>query len=271
MKLVVECHEGRVVSLFLENGFLPECVERGFEVVVVSPAAELDSFVGRYGGDGISWVKLPAHRSISRMETVEMKIGRWLTVRGHKRFRRALWEAFGERLAASGRTAERRLLTEHKPDVVFSPHVAEPFGRYLVAAASRLGFTTVGNLASWDNAFRPLQARPDRLTCWSERNRNELVELCGYEPQHIEVVGAPAFDPYVADERCGVASVCLTSSVSIRAVPSCCMRRSARFGRFSTRPGLLQPFSRRWMGECAATRRLCFASILSRGPRTSSR
>lgn len=199
MKLLMECHEGRVISLFLENGFLERFVEKGAEVKVICPAATVSGFTEKYGGRGVSWSVLPVHRDLTRFETLALKVGRKLSTKGMARTRRLLWDAVERPLSARKAGAERQLIRDFRPDVVFSPHIAEGFGRRLLAAAGALGTPSVGNLASWDNTYRPLRARPERVTCWSERSKGELVSFCGYREDQISVTGAPAFDPYFQD------------------------------------------------------------------------
>jgi len=199
LRVLMEIHEGRTVSLFLENRFLGHLVEGGAEVLVICPATGVPGFIEKYGCDGVSWKVLPANRDLTRFETLLLKVGRGLTERGHAGLRRALWRAVERPLVAREAVAERDVIRGFGPDVVFSPHVSEGFGRRLVAAAGAAGVPTVGNLASWDNTYRPLKARTDMLTCWSSRSKRELVEYCGYRKSQVEVTGAPAFDPYFGD------------------------------------------------------------------------
>ncbi|MCD4750465.1 MAG: hypothetical protein K8R59_13930 [Thermoanaerobaculales bacterium] len=199
MKLLMECHEGRVVSLFLENGFLERCVEKGAEVKVISQATTVPGFVERYGIEGVSWAALPVHRDLTRFEALAMRIGRKFSTSGMAGARRLLWSAFERPSLARKAGAEQRLIREFKPDVVFSPNIAEGFGRRLIGAAGAMGIPSVGNLASWDNTYRPLRVRPDEITCWSDRAERELCAWCAYRADQVKVTGAPAFDPYFRD------------------------------------------------------------------------
>jgi len=114
--------------------------------------------------------------------------------------RRALWRLVGERLARRHATVERALLREWQPDVVVSTHLSQVYGRRLVAVARQMGIPTVGNLMSWDNVWKGFKVRPDLITCWSENNRREICELEAYEPEQVQVIGAPAFDAYLAPD-----------------------------------------------------------------------
>jgi len=108
-----------------------------------------------------------------------------------------MWQMLIPTHVARKAVAETELIEEWKPDVVVSTHLAIGYGRRLVTVARKLGIPTVGNLVSWDNAYRPLMVRPDIATCWSEQNKLELTSLCGYFPEEVKVIGAPAFDAYL--------------------------------------------------------------------------
>jgi len=199
-RILVEIHEGRTISLFLENGFLRHLTGAGAKVLVVCPATTVPGFTERYDLEGVFWAALPGNRDLGRVEAFLLRVGRQLTERGLTRTRRVIWRVLERRLIVRKADAERDLIDRFKPDAVFTPHASEGFGRRLVAVADSAGIPTVGNLASWDNTYRPLKTRPARLTCWSRRNKRELVEYCGYRDDEVEVTGAPAFDPYFDED-----------------------------------------------------------------------
>lgn len=109
-----------------------------------------------------------------------------------------MWRWWGEPSAARRAQREKALIADWRPDVVVATHVSQVYGRCLVAVARRQGIPTVGNLNSWDNAWKGLRVRPDVVACWSANNRDEICRLAGYRPQEVEVIGAPAFDAYFA-------------------------------------------------------------------------
>lgn len=199
-RLLMEAHEGRVVSALFENGFLRHCAENGAVVDVITPAADLPGFREQYQADGVTFHRERFERDLSRTAAAERKLRGRLAARGQRRVARALWKLFGEPIAAGGATKEREMISSLQPDVVFTPHVAEGFGRGLIAAARRVGIPTVGNVMSWDNPYRPLTAWPDVLACWSEATSQDLAAMCAHPVERIEVVGAPQFDPYFADD-----------------------------------------------------------------------
>jgi len=200
VRVLVEVQEGRMAVPLLDNGLARFLVDGGAEVLVVTPAAMVPLCVERWGGKGIELRHVPLRFDLGRVEAYERLIGRWLSEHGFRRIRRALWRAVAEPLADRHGHAEAELLNQWRPDVVVATHLSHGYGRSLVAAARRRHIPTVGNLVSWDNAYRPLKVRPDRITCWSERNRAELVSMCAYESDQIDVIGAPAFDAYFGQD-----------------------------------------------------------------------
>jgi hypothetical protein len=198
-RVLLDLQEGRVAGALLENGLLGRLTGAGSEVLVVTPAAGVPSFVERHGGPGVELRSLPTAPGLSSGEKLHRQLDRRLARRGFGPLRRGLWR-WAERLALRLAGRERELVRAWRPDVVVVPHVFKPYSRCLVAAAHAEGVPTLGNLFSWDNAYRGFNSRPGRLTCWSEHNRTELGELWGYPPERVEAIGAPALDAYLADD-----------------------------------------------------------------------
>lgn len=200
MRILIEIHEGQVVRNLLENDLLGRLTRSGAQVMVITPGARIPAFVERYGGTGIAFrdLGLIGRAGLSRWEHYEMGLGARLM--RYPAARRWLWQAVGERLAARRARSEAALIAEWQPTVVVSTHLSQWYGRGLIAAARRQGIPTVGNLNSWDNVWKGLSVRPDVVTCWSQNNRAEVCRLAAYSPDQVEVIGAPAFDPYFAPD-----------------------------------------------------------------------
>ncbi|MFP3939048.1 MAG: hypothetical protein ACLF0P_01960 [Thermoanaerobaculia bacterium] len=210
-RVLLEIHEGRVAGALLENGLLDRLTGAGAEVLVLTPGARVPEFVERHGKSGVRFVHLPVQEALSRAEGLQRRLDRRLAGRSHSRAsrsvakgrfgpaRRTLWRA-AETLALRRAGRELDLIRRWRPDVVVASHVLHGYGRCLVAAAHRLGVPTVGNLLSWDNAYRGVASRPRWMTCWSETNRRELARLWGFPPERTVAVGAPFFDAYLAPD-----------------------------------------------------------------------
>jgi len=200
-RILIEVHEGQVVRNLLENGLLRLLTGEGHQVLLVTPGARYPAFVERFGLPGVEFrdLNLIFRVKISRVEGYEGALGKWLNHKGYHGLRRGLWRFIGQPRAASG-SLESNLIGDWKPDIVLSTHLSQIYGRGLVAAARQRGIPTVGNLNSWDNAWKGLRIFPDVVTCWSDNNRDELIRLNGLKPEQVRVIGAPAFDAYFAPD-----------------------------------------------------------------------
>lgn len=198
--IILEIHEGQIVRNLLENHLLTLLTDQKAEVLVVTSAARVPSFTSRYGADNISFYDLDLLEStnLTRWENYEFGLGQRLSQRGFHRLRRFLWRWVAEPRVARRAVRERAFLEKFKPDMVVSTHLSQTYGRGLIAAANQMGIPTLGNLNSWDNAWKGLKVRPKQITCWSENNKDELCSLASYSSDQVQVIGAPAFDAYFA-------------------------------------------------------------------------
>ena len=196
-RVLIEFHEGQVVRNLLENNLLTLLTENGCELFIATPGARVPTFIQRYQQSNVTFrdVRLLS-TTMSRMENYEFALGKWLSNKGQYSARRNVWKWWGQPLASRRAHRERRILEEWKPDLVVSTHLSQIYARGLIAAAQDMGIPTLGNLNSWDNAWKGLKTRPDIVTCWSQNNRQEVCTLNAYEPDAVKVIGAPAFDPY---------------------------------------------------------------------------
>jgi len=201
LRLLVQTGEGRSASAILENDFLRHCLDLGAEVHVLSPGACYEPFIERYRLPGTSFSYLPAqHSRDKRTPKLIMKVAQRLErliSRLPERGNFWAWKALGARVAAAEVAFLEPLLKEFQPDCVVTAHLNQEFSRGLLGLCCRQGIPTLGNVFSWDNPFYPRRVMPDRLTCWSEVVRDNLVNISGFLPEQIEVIGAPAFDAYI--------------------------------------------------------------------------
>lgn len=200
LRLLVEVGDGRAAGAILDNGFLRYCRELGAEVHVLSPGVRYLPFVERYQLPGIRFsylsVDTPEQVSHRRLVAYEARFGRRLCKSGFPRARRALWRVIGERLAAVDAGPWRQAIEEERPDCFVSLNLTLAYGRALTAVCRRRGIPTLGNVFSWDHPYFDQRSRPDYLTCWSPMMRDNLIAVSGFIPEQIDVIGAPAFDPY---------------------------------------------------------------------------
>jgi len=200
LRVLVEAGDGRTNSAIFENGFLNHCLSLGAEVHVLSPGVCFEPFVERYRLPGTRFYYLSSqlahkkkYRYLIRMEEYIRNV---LVRRGFGRAHHWLWKIFGAWANAADAAALNDLLNEIQPDCLISADINLDTSRGLIALCQLKGIPTIGNVFSWDHPFRPHKSRPDRLTCWSEFMRDQLVKIGGFLPEQVEIIGAPAFDPY---------------------------------------------------------------------------
>jgi len=201
LRILVEAGDGRTNSAIFENNFLSHCLSFGAEVHVLSPGACFDPFVERYRLPGTSFYYLSFQKSLKKkyryLIRIEESIRRVLSGFGLRRAHHWLWKIFGARANAADAAFLNDLLDEIQPHCFISADINLETSRGLIGLCQLKGIPTIGNVFSWDHPFRPHRSRPDQLTCWSEFMRDNLVSIGGFLPEQIEIIGAPAFDPYV--------------------------------------------------------------------------
>jgi hypothetical protein len=197
-RILLEMAEGRTAGAILENGFLDMCLDRGVGVHMLTPGARFEPFIERYQQPGVQFTYLPTENALSLAgaSKLEARLGIRLLRAGLPKLRRLLWSTVGERAAAGRAGFIGDLVRKERPDAVVASSVTIGFDQGMISTAKRLGIPSLGNVFSWDHPFRIQRSRPDRLTCWSQVVKDWLTELAGFEPEVIEVIGAPAFDAY---------------------------------------------------------------------------
>jgi len=201
LRILLEAGDGRTNSAIFENNFLNHCLSLGAEVHVLSPGACFEPFVERYKLPGTKFYYLSVQQTQKKKYRYSIRIEEYirsiLSGFGLSRAHHWLWKFFGARANAADAAFLNDLLNEIKPDCFISADINLDTSRGLTGLCQLRGIPTIGNVFSWDHPFRPHKSRPDQLTCWSEFMRDNLVNIGGFLPEQIKIIGAPAFDPYV--------------------------------------------------------------------------
>lgn len=92
----------------------------------------------------------------------------------------------------------KKLLSNHRPDVIFCTHQRVPEAVFPIIAAQKLGITTATAIFSWDNLPKArLNIRCDRYFVWSPYMESELLKFYpGIRDTSIIVTGTPQFNFY---------------------------------------------------------------------------
>ena len=94
------------------------------------------------------------------------------------------------------------LFEKYQPDLVVSSTYGWRNDRYLLREAVRRGVKAGAVIVGWDNpsSYGIPSAPLDFITCWSELQKQELVQGSDWEPSHVNIGGIPSYDGYFRKE-----------------------------------------------------------------------
>ena len=90
------------------------------------------------------------------------------------------------------------LLEKYKPHLVLSSTPGWRYDRYILRQAAAYGIQTASVIIGWDNtsSYSLPGAQVEKITCWSEIQKDELVLGSDWSPQRVHIGGIPSYDGY---------------------------------------------------------------------------
>jgi hypothetical protein len=90
------------------------------------------------------------------------------------------------------------LFEKYKPDLVIASTPGWRLDRFLLRQAASRGIKTAAVVVGWDNpsSYSLPGAPVDWITCWSEIQKQELVEGDDWLPDRVNIGGIPSYDGY---------------------------------------------------------------------------
>ncbi|MCJ7530763.1 MAG: hypothetical protein MUO64_06995, partial [Anaerolineales bacterium] len=90
------------------------------------------------------------------------------------------------------------LFEHYRPDLVIASTPGWRFDRYLLREAARRGIPTAAAIVGWDNtsSYSLPGAKVEHVTCWSEIQKQELVDGSDWEVSQVNIAGIPSYDGY---------------------------------------------------------------------------
>ena len=90
------------------------------------------------------------------------------------------------------------LFASHKPDLVIASTAGWRLDRYLLREATRHRVPTLAAIVGWDNpsSYAIRGAPMDYATCWSQLQKDELVDGSDWKPERVHIGGIPSYDGY---------------------------------------------------------------------------
>jgi hypothetical protein len=94
------------------------------------------------------------------------------------------------------------LFEKYQPDLVVASTPGWRMDRYLLRQAVRRGVRTAAVVVGWDNpsSYSLSGAPVDYITCWSEIQKEELVQGSDWDPARVHIGGIPSYDGYFRRE-----------------------------------------------------------------------
>ncbi len=94
------------------------------------------------------------------------------------------------------------LFDKYKPDLVVSATYGWRNDRYLLRESVKRGIKTGAVIVGWDNpsSYGVPAAPLDFVTCWSEIQKQELVDGSDWDPARVNIGGIPSYDGYFRKE-----------------------------------------------------------------------
>jgi CDP-glycerol glycerophosphotransferase (TagB/SpsB family) len=90
------------------------------------------------------------------------------------------------------------LFTAHQPDLVIASTAGWRLDRYLLREAHRHRVPTMAAIVGWDNpsSYAIRGAPMEYATCWSQLQKDELVNGSDWRPERVHIGGIPSYDGY---------------------------------------------------------------------------
>lgn len=198
MHIALSITEGRTVRDLFYNGLLHDLTEAGSTVSVFTEAVHVKPFIHEWSLPGVSFHMLyPCQPTAGRSRALR---ARRSVAKLNSRTLLNLYRSWEDKRFYAPRPEYLAEFQQRRPDVYFSTHSQLSAEAELLNAARTLGIPTIGMVRSWDNVFKGIRCRPDRMCVWNEVNRKELISQERYPAADTIAVGAPQFDCYFQDD-----------------------------------------------------------------------
>jgi len=94
------------------------------------------------------------------------------------------------------------LFKKHQPSLVIASTPAWRMDRLLMREAARLAVPTASVIVGWDNpsSYSLSGSKIDWITCWSEIQKEELVNGSDWDPSRVNIAGIPSYDGYFKEQ-----------------------------------------------------------------------
>jgi hypothetical protein len=90
------------------------------------------------------------------------------------------------------------LFERYRPDLVIASTPGWRYDRYLQREATKRGVPTAAAIVGWDNtsSYSLPGSKVEHVTCWSEIQKQELVDGSDWAASRVNIAGIPSYDGY---------------------------------------------------------------------------
>ncbi len=90
------------------------------------------------------------------------------------------------------------LFDKHKPDLIITSTPGWRLDRIILREAARRGIPSASVVVGWDNpsSYSLPGALVQRITCWSEIQKQELIQGSDWDADRVNIGGIPSYDGY---------------------------------------------------------------------------
>jgi hypothetical protein len=94
------------------------------------------------------------------------------------------------------------LFERYKPDMLIANTPGWRIDRYIMREASARGIPNAAAILGWDNpsSYAIPGVSTQFVTCWSERQKDELILGSDWPPERVNISGIPSYDGYIRRE-----------------------------------------------------------------------
>ena len=94
------------------------------------------------------------------------------------------------------------LFDRYRPDLVIASTPGWRLDRYILREAAARGIGTASVIVGWDNtsSYSLPGAPVEWINCWSEIQKEELIQGADWAPQRINIGGIPSYDGYFQEQ-----------------------------------------------------------------------
>jgi hypothetical protein len=192
-KIGITITEGRVMRDLFNNKFLDYVINLGYDIVILSPAANYDEFLNEYQSKNIDIIWFPK-LNFSKFNKILLRIRSYIKSKNISSLFKK-WMLIEKILWRPDKKISKIIISHNISLFVITNPM---FSRELEInnTAQSMGKKTIGVIRSWDNFWRGLDVKVDFLAVWGPINKLEAKNLWLYDDDFVEEIGPTPMDRY---------------------------------------------------------------------------